>query len=313
MFDWKKIERPVIGLAPMADFTDLPFGLMCKKFGAQIIFREMVSADAIVYGNKKTLDMLKIDKRERPVIQQIFGRDPKLMAEAAKIIYKKSSPDGIDINMGCPARKVVNNFHGAALMKDAATAVKIIKTVKKAVPVPVSVKTRLGWSNKEEILSFAPLLEKAGADAICIHGRTKKQGYEGSADWKIIGEVKQKLKIPLLANGGIFTREDIDECLSVTGADGVLIARGDLGHPWIFEKRNREEISLEEKISVILEHAQLQVKKYGDYGMILFRKHLAYYFKGVPSSHQIKQQLVQVSNLKQLKELLKAYQQNQIS
>ncbi|MEK7508307.1 MAG: tRNA dihydrouridine synthase DusB [Patescibacteria group bacterium] len=313
MFNWNKIKQPLIGLAPMADFTDLPFGLMCKKFGAQIIFREMVSADAIVYGNKKTLEMTKINKRERPVIQQIFGCDPKLMAEAAKIIYKKSRPDGIDINMGCSARKVVNNFHGAALMKDIAVAVKIVQAVKKAVPLPISVKTRLGWSNKEEILSFAPLLEKAGADALCLHGRTKKQGYEGSADWKIIGEIKQKLKIPLLANGGIFTREDIDECLSVTGADGILIARGALGHPWIFEKRNREEISLEEKINVILEHAQLQIKKYGDYGMILFRKHLAYYLKGVPSSHQIKQQLVQVSNLKQIKDILKTYQQNQIS
>lgn len=297
----------------MADFTDLPFGLICKKFGARIIFREMVSADAIVYGNKKTLEMLKIDRRERPVIQQIFGRVPEIMAKAAKIIYKTSRPDGIDINMGCPARKVVSNFHGAALMKEPKVAAKIVEAVKAAAPVPISVKTRLGWSNKEEILLFAPILEKAGADAICVHGRTKKQGYAGAADWNTIGEVRKKIKIPLLANGGIFTREDIDECLSVTGADGVLLARGALGHPWIFEKRNREEINLEEKINVILEHARLQVKKYGDYGLVLFRKHLAYYFRSVPSSHQIKRQLVQISNIKQLKEILKSYKQNQIS
>ncbi|MBI5022669.1 MAG: tRNA dihydrouridine synthase DusB [Candidatus Magasanikbacteria bacterium] len=301
MLNWKKLKKPIIALAPMADYTDEPFGLMCKKFGAQVIFREMVSADAIAHGNAKTFKMLAINKKERPVIQQIFGNDPKIMAEATKIICKISAPDGIDINMGCPMQKVVKNFHGAALMKDAALAATIVKEVKKAVKIPVSVKTRLGWEKKDEILSFAPIIEKAGADLISIHGRTKKQGYAGEANWKIIAQTKKLLKIPVLANGGIFTREDVNKCLTATNADGVLIARGALGNPWIFSDTTP---TLEETIKIILQHAALQVKQYGDYGLILLRKHLVFYFKGIPHNKIIKTKLNQVSILSQLENLL---------
>lgn len=301
MLNWSKLEKPIIALAPMADYTDEPFGLICKKFGAQVIFREMVSADAIVHGNEKTFKMLAINKKERPVIQQIFGKDPKTMAEAAKIICKISAPDGIDINMGCPMQKVTKNFHGAALMKDSVLAAKIVREVKEAVSAPVSVKMRLGWVESDEILSFAPLIEKAGADLISIHGRTKKQGYAGEANWEMIGRAKKLLSIPVLANGGIFTREDVNKCLEVTGADGVLIARGALGNPWIFSDTTP---TLEERIKVILEHAALQVKHYGDYGLILLRKHLVFYFKGIPHNKIIKQKMTQVSTLGQLKDLL---------
>lgn len=285
----------------MADYTDEPFGLICKKFGALVIFREMVSADAIVHGNEKTFKMLAINKKERPVIQQIFGKDPQIMAEAAKIICKISAPDGIDINMGCPMQKVTKNFHGAALMKDPTLAAKIVREVKRAVSAPVSVKMRLGWAKPDEILSFAPLIEKAGADLISIHGRTKKHGYAGEADWEMIGRAKKILKIPVLANGGIFIREDIFKCLETTKADGVLIARGALGNPWIFSDAVP---TLEEKIKVILEHAALQVKHYGDYGLILLRKHLVFYFKGIPHNKIIKTKMTQVSTLSQLKDLL---------
>lgn len=285
----------------MADYTDEPFGLICKKFGAQVIFREMVSADAITHGNEKTFKMLAINKKERPVIQQIFGKDPKTMAEAAKIICKISSPDGIDINMGCPMQKVIKNFHGAALMKDPMLAVKIVREVKRAVSVPVSVKMRLGWAKSDEILSFAPIIARAGANLISIHGRTKKQGYAGEADWQMIGRAKKLVKIPVLANGGIFTREDIDKCLKITGANGVLIARGALGNPWIF---SNTVLTFEERIKIILEHAALQVKHYDDYGLILLRKHLVFYFKGIPHNKIIKTKLTQVSTLGQLKNLL---------
>lgn len=285
----------------MADYTDEPFGLICKKFGAQVIFREMVSADAIVHGNEKTFKMLTINKKERPVIQQIFGKDPQIMAEAAKIICKISAPDGIDINMGCPMQKVTKNFHGAALMKNSVLAAKIVREVKKAVSAPVSVKMRLGWAKPDEILSFAPLIEKAGADLISIHGRTKKQGYAGEADWEMIARVKKLLSIPVLANGGIFIHEDVNKCLEVTGADGVLIARGALGNPWIFSDAVP---TLEERIKIILEHAAAQVKHYGDYGLILLRKHLVFYFKGIPHNKIIKTKMTQVSTLGQLKDLL---------
>ena len=302
---WKNIKKPIIALSPMADYTDQPFSLICKKFGAEIIFREMVSADAIVHGNSKTLEMIKINKKESPVIQQIFGRDPKIMAKAAQIICTKAKPDGIDINMGCPASKLVKNFHGCALMKEPKLAQEIIQAVKKSVSVPVSVKTRLGWFKAEEILSFAPILESAGADLLSIHGRTKIQGYIGKADWQMIGKVKALLKIPVLANGGIFENSDIEQCLSVTKADGVLIARGALGNPWIFKKQNKNEIHPQELVKTILEHAKLQVKNYGEYGLVLFRKHLMFYLKGLSHSKELKIKLTQVTSLSQLDEILK--------
>lgn len=302
MFNWQKFPKPIIGLAPMAEHTDLPFGLMAKKFGADLIYREMVSADAIIHGNKKTLEMLRISPKERPVIQQIFGRDPKIMAKAAALICKLSKPEGIDINMGCPARKVTKNFHGAALMRDTKLAMEIIKTVKSAVPVPVSIKTRLGWADPKEILTFAPMAEQAGATAICIHGRTKKQGYADVADWRMIAQVKKKLKIPVLANGSIFTPADILNCMEVTQADGVLIARGALGNPWIFSLEDKPE--WKKLVKTILEHAKLQQKYYGDYGLVLLRKHLVHYLKGMPYSHKIKEQLTQVATLKELKSIL---------
>lgn len=304
MFQWQNLSQPIIGLSPMADYTDEPFSLICIKFGTQVIFREMVSADAIIHKNAKTLEMIKINKKERPVIQQIFGRDPKIMAEAAQIIYALAKPDGIDINMGCPARKVVKNFHGVALMKEPELAARIIKEVKQSVPIPVSVKTRLGWSKKEEILAFAPILEAAGADLITVHGRTKTQGYEGAADWEMIKKVKKKLSIPLLANGSIFTADDIQKCLEKTQANGVLIARGALGNPWIFQGTPRDELTLDEIKKVVLKHAHLQIEKYGEYGMILFRKHLLFYFKGLPHSKEIKTKMTQVTNLDQLKFIL---------
>lgn len=296
-FEWKILPVPILGLAPMADYTDLPFGLICKDFGARVIFREMLSAEAIIHHNEKTIKKLKIDKKERPVIQQIFGCDPKIMAEAAKIVCRIAKPDGLDVNMGCPAKKVIKNFHGAALMKEPNLAIKIIQAVKKAVNIPVSVKTRLGWAKPEEILSFAPLLEKAGADLISIHGRTKNQGFEGQANWKIIGQVKKILKIPVLANGGILTPTDIVACLEETKADGVLIARGALGNPWIFQGRRKQDIPFDELAEVILKHARLQIKHYGEYGIILFRKHLMHYFKEIPGGRQWREKLSRVDDL----------------
>lgn len=303
-FNWANFQKPIVGLSPMADYTDLPFGLICKKFGAQVIFREMASADAIVHGNEKTLKMLRIDNKERPVVQQIFGRDPSIMAQAADIICETSRPDGLDINMGCPARKVINNFHGAALMKEPALARDIIIAVKSAVAVPVSVKTRLGWTSPDEILSFAKVVEEAGADLLTVHGRTKSQGYSGTADWEQIRKVKNTLRIPVFANGSIMAPADIEKCLKMTGADGVLIARGALGNPWIFARREKSTLSREELAEVILQHVRLHLAHYGDYGMVLFRKHLAHYLKGIEGCKQMKQRLLLMKTYEELEETL---------
>ncbi|MBI5731946.1 MAG: tRNA-dihydrouridine synthase family protein [Candidatus Magasanikbacteria bacterium] len=304
MFNWQTRKFPLIALSPMADFTDQPFSLICKKFGAQLIFREMVSADAVARRNPKTLERLSLREEERPLIQQLFGRNPKIMAEAAKIIFELMHPDGLDINMGCPARKIIKNFHGAALMKEPALAAEIVSAVAGASPLPVSVKTRLGWSNKEEILDFAPLLEKAGAAAIGVHGRTKEQGLTGPADWEMINKTKKRVKIPVLANGGIFSPSDIEECLRVTKADGVLLARGALGNPWIFAGIDKTSVPAEEIKNIILEHSALQVARYGERGLITFRKHLAFYFKGLPFAKNLKQNLARIKTLGELKEFL---------
>ena len=179
MLDWKSLPRPIVALAPMADMSDLPFCLVCKDEGTPLMFREMVSSEAVVRLNPKTLKMASFDERERPIVQQIFGANPYVMAEAAKIIYDRFKPDAIDINMGCPVYNLVSNFNGAALIKDPQLAAEIVRKVKAAVPIPVSVKTRTGWKQDTDCLEFVKVLADAGADLISMHGRTKEQGYSG--------------------------------------------------------------------------------------------------------------------------------------
>ncbi|MEK7211482.1 MAG: tRNA-dihydrouridine synthase family protein [Patescibacteria group bacterium] len=344
-------HRPIIALAPMADYTDEPFSLVCKGFGADLIFREMVSSEAIVRGNEKTLAMAKITKPERPVILQIFGANPKVMAEAAAILEEKFKPDGIDINMGCPVRKIVGVGAGCELMRNPKLAAEIVRAVKSSVKVPVSVKMRLGWKKKDEILKFAPMIEKAGADFITIHGRTRDEQYFGEADWEMIGRVKSAVKIPVIANGSVWTADDAARCLQMTKADGIAIARGALGNPWIFEEiknavsppyqggvrggklpvvtpsnsyiprslgkqvvggRDATEIT-----RVIFRHLEFHLKHYGgtpsvpnsyvergERGIVTFRKHLVFYFRGVPNAKELRARLVAVKSEKELKNIL---------
>lgn len=298
-----------MALSPMADYTDSPFSRMCKKFGADIIYREMVSADAIVHKSEKTLKMADFDKSERPIILQIFGKDPKAMADAAHILEKKYKPDGIDINMGCPARKIVSAFNGASLIKDPKRATAIIKAVKKAVKVPVSVKTRTGWSEENEILKFSKMIERAGADALAVHGRTKKMGYKGEANWEIIREVKKNIKIPVLLNGDVVDFKSFKEAMDISGADGVLIARGALGNPWIFKniKNKKDARPTNAQIKkIILEHAKLHMAHYGERGIITFRKHLMYYIKGVPQARRLRDKISKITNPELLADILSA-------
>ncbi|KKU26133.1 MAG: tRNA-dihydrouridine synthase [Candidatus Magasanikbacteria bacterium GW2011_GWA2_46_17] len=353
----------------MADMTDSPFCRVCRE-GAKsrfVIFREMVSSEALVRDNARTLKMCEFHESERPIVIQIFGADPKVIRKAARVVVEKFHPDGIDINMGCPVPKIAgkswasgvchshesgnlgrslmrpdprrrgddkvmncrpvrfdNKSAGAALMKDPGRAVEIVRELKaENLGVPVTVKTRLGWSKEDEILEFAPRLQEAGADAITIHGRTKTQGYSGKANWEMIAQVKQKLKVPIIANGDIMTREDIVKCLEITGADGVMIGRGALGNPWIFRKIKNQKssppgwgpvwagkIKIYEFINTVLRHAELHVEHYGERGMVTFRKHLAWYFKGdrvgkeIANIKELRNKLVRVSSLTELKGVL---------
>jgi len=333
------LKKPVIALAPMADYTDRPFGLLCREIAGKnfVIFRQMVSAEAIVRDSAKTLKMCEFDEVERPLVIQIFGAKPATMAEAVKIISEKFQPDGIDINMGCPVPKIVSkNKAGAALMKEPELAEEIVRAVRAVLPTRIllSVKTRLGWSRPDEILSFAPRLEAAGADFLTIHGRTKTQGYTGKADWAAIGRVKKILKIPVIANGDILTTADSAECLRQSGADGAMLGRGALGNPWILKQMflfchsegvqrpknllsqtrkilhpfGVQDDNLNDLIKIVLRHAELHIAEYGDKAITTFRKHLLWYFKGnrvdVPEIKKFRVELALVDSLTGLKKIL---------
>ena len=318
-FTWDNLERPIIALSPMADMTDSAFCQTVKDVSNPIMFREMVSSEAIVRGNDKTKEMVEFVDAERPMIQQIFGANPDVMAEAAAFVVDNYQPEGIDINMGCPVYKLTSNFNGSALMKDPKLAAEIIQKMKAAIgDVPLSVKIRAGWSDNKECLDFCKVVEEAGADLITVHGRTKEQGYSGYSDWSVIAEVKKRVSIPVLANGDIFTAEDAARILEVTGADGVLVARGALGNPWIFKQI--EELlrdgkvttipSVADHFNLVLIHARRHVAQYGERGIVTFRKHLSWYTKGMDGAKEFRSALVRISTLKELEELIAPYLKN---
>ena len=309
------IGKPIIALSPMADMTDSPFCLIAKLYGnAPVVFREMVSSEAVVRGNEKTLGMTAFDPRERPIVQQIFGSDPETMARAAETIVTQHKVDGIDLNMGCPVYKITHNFNGAALMKEPDRAQAIVRAIKRVVSVPVTVKIRLGWSNPTEALDFAPRLEEAGADLLTIHGRTKAQGYSGTSDWAQIGEVVKRVNIPVLANGDINTAQRVAEALRITNAAGVLIARGALGNPWIFaqiaellhEGNIKTSPTATDRFAVMVHHLNLMSDHYGDHAAVLFRKHLSWYTKAIPDSKEFRMKAMELKSTQELIQYIKS-------
>ena len=312
MFHWNQLPKPIVALSPMADMTDSAFCCIAKQFKAPVVFREMISADGLVHGSAKSLTMAKFDQQERPIIQQLFGSNPQHMSEATQMIDQLYSPDGFDINMGCPVYKITSNFNGAALMKDPILATAIISSMKSATTKPVSVKLRLGWSEPTEVLEFIKIVEAAGADLVTIHGRTKIQGYSGVADWDMVGQAKAQVKIPVLVNGDIHTPAAAIKALKTSKCDGVLIARGALGNPWIFEQISAEligqtwsEPALEQRISTVKEHARLHVALYdNEASLVTFRKHLSWYFKGSPGVKIFRDRLVKISTLTELDQIL---------
>jgi len=308
--------KPILALSPMADMTDSAFCQVVRQIGgADVVYREMVSAEAVVRDNAKTLGMTDFVPAERPIVQQIFGSDPLTMARAAAIVMEHAGPEGIDINMGCPVYKITSNFNGCALMKEPDRAAAIIREIKQAIgDTPLSVKIRLGWSDPDDFKKFIPVIEEAGAQLITIHGRTKAQGYAGKSDWARIAEAKKIARVPLLANGDIHEPHQVKEALEITGADGVLIARGALGNPWFFKLSNEgksvAEISFTERVQVILEHARLHIEQYGERGLVTFRKHLAWYLKSskigfeVPGIKDVRTELMKISTYAELESIL---------
>lgn len=300
-----------IALAPMAGVTDLPFRLLCKEQGAGLICMEMISAKAIYYNNKNTMELMEIHPEECPVSLQLFGSDPDIIAEMAKRIEDR--PFAIlDINMGCPVPKVAGNGEGSALMRNPKLVAEIVEKTARAIQKPVTVKIRKGFNENEvNAVEIAHIAEECGAAAVAVHGRTREQYYSGKADWDIIAQVKQRVKIPVIGNGDIVDGASAKAMLEQTGCDGLMVGRGAQGNPWIFREilhyLNTGELlppaSNEEKAAVIKRHIELMIQYKGDYiGVREMRKHLAWYSIGMPNSAQFRNAV----NLMETKEALMA-------
>lgn len=308
-------------LAPMAGITSTTFRRICKKMGASLCVGEMVSDKALLYESKKTLELLKMDEDERPISQQIFGSDAKSLASAAKIICDVMHPEIIDINMGCPVPKVaIKNHAGSALLKDPEKVGEIVKSVVESTNVPVTVKIRAGWDEKSiNAVEIAQICEKNGASAICVHGRTRAQGYAGKANWDIIKKVKESVSIPVIGNGDIASCYDAKKMLEYTNCDAVMIGRGALGNPWIFRDcidyidNNIEpkEVSLNEKIAMMKYNIEEIVKDKNEYiGILEMRTQLMYYLKGCPNTKNLKMAICKCNTKKELLDILTQYEKS---
>ena len=306
-----KIKNNVF-LAPMAGVTDMAFRSICKEFEVGMVYTEMASSKAVHYGSEKTENIYEVLDEERPVGIQIFGHEPNVMAETAEKLSEIA--DIIDINMGCPAPKIVKNGEGSALMKDLKLAEDIIKNVVKVSKVPVTVKFRKGWDETcINAVELAKVAEESGAKLVTVHGRTREQMYSGVVDYSIIRKVKESVKIPVIGNGDIFDEESAKRMFDETGCDGIMVARGAQGNPFIFRKifsylekgEVLGEVTVSDKIAMALHHLELAVKYKGEYVAVReMRKHIAWYLKGVPGASKIKEMINTEQNLEKVKEIL---------
>ena len=321
---WKigdvEIKNKVV-LAPMAGICNSSFRRICKDMGVGLIYAEMVSDKAIFYNNKKTIDMLEMKEEERPIVQQIFGSDKDSFVAAAKYIYENMHPDIIEINMGCPVPKVaVRAQAGSALLKNPEKIKEIVTEVVKSVPIPVTVKIRSGWDqNSINAVEVAKICEQAGAKAICVHGRTRSQGYNGKADWNIIKQVKQNVDIPVIGNGDVKDIYSAKQMLEETGCDAVMIGRAVLGNPWLIkdvikyleDNKLPDKVSNIEKIDMCLKHLQyLQEIKDEHVAVLEIRNHIAWYLKGLEGSNEIKNKVYLTRKISDIINILMEYRKS---
>lgn len=307
-----ELDSPV-ALAPMAGVTDLPFRILCREQGCGLMCTEMVSAKALLYKNRNTKPLLETKPEERPVAVQLFGSDPEIMSEMA-LMLEEGPYDIIDVNMGCPVPKIVNNGEGSALMKNPKLAGEILSAMTRKLKKPVTVKFRKGFNDESvNAVEFAKMAEQSGAAAVAVHGRTREQFYSGKADWDIIRRVKEAVSIPVIGNGDIFTPQDAGRMMEETGCDGVMVARGAKGNPWIFSRIDHylktgevlPKPKPEEVKQMILRHAALLAEFKGEYtAMREMRKHVSWYTAGYPHSAALRNDINLVETMEELQELV---------